>query len=179
MQGIAHRAGVNKELLYHYFGSKDELFSEIRDSKIAGGLRRDPRVAEDADEIIADRFGRVAEDMDWVRLITWEAAQGVERNLPREEERRTTISEYVRSIRMAQRMGRVPSDLDARLLQLAIFALTTYPLAFSQITRLTAGQSARDPKFQQRWSRFLSIIGHKIMAVEEKRASAAKSKERR
>jgi len=179
MQGIAQRAGVNKELLYHYFASKEALFAEIRDTKIAAGLRRDPTVAADANDIIVDRFKRVLDDMEWVRLITWEAAQGGERDLPREAERGRTIADYVRSIRKAQQSGRLPADLDARLLQLAIFALTTYPLAFSQITRLTTGHSASDPKFQRQWSKFLRLLGTKIMTAGARGNSPRKTMDER
>ena len=166
MQRIADRADVKKELLYHYFRGKEQLFGEIRDSTINAGLRRDPVMPDDPADIIADHFARVVADIKWVRLITWEAAQGVDKDLPREDDRCDTISQYVKTLRSAQRKGRVPLEFDARFLQLVIFAVTTYPLAFAQITRLTTGQLATDPKFQQEWGKFLRALGKRLIGVE-------------
>lgn len=159
MQGIAARAGVKKELLYHYFNGKEQLFAEVRDSRIEAGMRREPVSPEDAADLFAVRFERVKADMEWVRLITWEAAQGHEEDLPREEERRKTIRRYVAALKGEQARGRLPGDIDPRYLQLAVFALTTYPLAFGQITRLTTGRSPCDAEFQKQWSAFLRKLG--------------------
>ena len=173
MQGIADRAGVKKELLYHYFRSKEHLFGEIRGSTINAGLRRDPVMPDGSTDILAARFARVVADIKWVRLITWEAAQGGDKDLPREDERRKTIAQYVKALRSAQRKGKVTADYDARFLQLAIFALTTYPLAFAQITRLTTGRPATDPKFQQEWGRFLGAVGKRMLRVDGRSKSAS------
>lgn len=162
MQGIANRAGVKKELLYYYFRGKEHLFGEVRDANMEADLRRAPSMPEDPADILVDRFTRVLGDVEWVRLITWEAAQGGERPVPRERERFETITKYVTALRTEQRKGRVMAGLDPRLLQLAIFALTTYPLAFNQITRLTTGYSATDPGFQRAWIRFLRELGKRL-----------------
>jgi hypothetical protein len=65
-------------------------------------LRRAPSMPEDPADILVDRFTRVLGDVEWVRLITWEAAQGGERPVPRERERCATITKYVTALRTAE-----------------------------------------------------------------------------
>jgi hypothetical protein len=52
--------------------------------------------------------------------------------------------------------------MDWRLIQLATLSLATYPLAFSQITRLVTGKEAINPEFQAEWTEFLRRLGGKL-----------------
>ena len=55
--------------------------------------------------------------------------------------------------------GRLPKAFKAELLQLALYALATYPLAYAPITRMVTGKLPSDPKFQQEWMAFLDQLG--------------------
>ncbi len=53
--------------------------------------------------------------------------------------------------------GTLPKTVKAELLQLALYALATYPLAYAPITRMVTGKLRA--KFQQEWMGFLDQLG--------------------
>jgi AcrR family transcriptional regulator len=170
MEQIAQRAGVKKELIYHYFRGKEQLFEEVRTSQLADAeaghaLPQSPLVdrAQDPATLFAWRFNRMLGDLEWIKLLTWEAVQTDVAPPPNEDSRRATIRESVGAIKDAQKKGVLPADLDARFLQLAMFALATYPLAFAQITAMTTGMAASDKQFQKAWNGFLRQLGERLL----------------
>ncbi|SEO14808.1 transcriptional regulator, TetR family [Salinihabitans flavidus] len=83
IDAIAQRAGVNKQLVYHYFGSKDGLYSavlekvytEIRESETK--LRLEAFPAEEAmRRLIVFSYDYLADNPDFVRLLADENAHG-------------------------------------------------------------------------------------------------------
>jgi TetR/AcrR family transcriptional regulator len=48
------------------------------------------------------------------------------------------------------------------MLQLAIYALATYPLAFAQITRMVTGKHPSEKAFQDDWRSFLDKVGGRL-----------------
>jgi len=152
---IARRARVNKRMLYHYFGNKEDLFRGIFDRKLverAGWLTEAPA---DLGASLAYWFRMACEDSDWIRLIQWEALAHGDEPVIREEERRTSFRQALDDLRARQRRGLLPADLDAGHLLLAIMGLVAYPLAFPQLTRMVTGRSATDPGFRAERAEFL------------------------
>jgi hypothetical protein len=62
--------------------------------------------------------------------------------------------------------GRLPAELDPPLVQLAILSLSTYPMAFAQITQLVTGKLPTDPAFQREWYAFLRKVGERLLRTE-------------
>jgi len=152
---IARRAGVNKRMLYHYFGNKEDLFRGIFDRKLverAGWLTEAPA---DLGASLAYWFEMACEDSDWIRLIQWEALGMGDEPVIREEERRASFLQALGDLRARQQRGLLPADLDAGHLLLAIMGLIAYPLAFPQLTRMVTGRSATDPGFRAERAEFL------------------------
>jgi|SRR3974390_178243 len=179
---IAQRAGVNKELIYHYFRGKEELFEEVRTEQLADAeadhaIPQSPLAdrSQDMSSLFAWRFNRMLGDLEWIKLLTWEAAQTDVGPPPNEEGRRATIRESIAGLKAAQKDGSVPTDLDPRFLQLAMFALATYPLAFSQITAMTTGMAASEKRFQRAWTGFLQQIGERLLSSPRQSRSATRS----
>ena len=171
MEQIAQRAAVKKELIYHYFRGKEQLFEEVRTSQLADAeadhaVPRSPLAdrSQDPASLFAWRFSRMLGDLEWVRLLTWEAVQTNMAPPPNEEGRRVTIRKSIAAIKAAQRDGLLPTDLDARFLQLAMYALATYPLAFAHITAMTTGMAASDKRFQKAWTGFLQQLGERLLS---------------
>ncbi len=155
VDGIARRARVNKRMLYHYFGNKDVLFREIMKRKLeqrAGWAAAPP---DDPGETLTYWFRLACEDADWVRLIEWEALAVGDGPVLSEAERGRAFETGVRKVRALQAKGVLPGGLDARHLLLAFMGLTTFPLAFPQITRLVTGMSPRSARFRERRREFL------------------------
>ena len=171
VDGIARRARVNKRMLYHYFGNKDVLFREIMKRKLeqrAGWAAASP---DNPGETLTYWFRLACEDADWVRLIEWEALAVGDGPVLSEAERRRAFATGVQKVRTLQAKGLLPRDLDAGHLLLAFMGLTTFPLAFPQITRLVTGMSPRGARFRDARREFLGRFAASL--APERAASRA------
>jgi AcrR family transcriptional regulator len=185
MEQIAARAGVNKELIYHYFHGKEALFKEARSEQLADAeashaVPQAPlgdHAPQRPAELFAWRFQKMLADLEWIKFLTWEAAQGDV--IPNADARRATIREAITALEKAQKKSAVPAGLDPRMLQLAVFALATYPLAFSQITTMTTGMSASDKRFQAAWIGFLRKLGVRLLSPRGALAAPTRAAARR
>ena len=173
VDAIARRAAINKRMLYHYFGDKEELFRAVLRRKVserqvwAADLPRDPA------ERLPFWFQAACKDQDWIRLLEWEALQGDGKKLIDEKERLASTAEWLKRLRQRQVNGELSSDFDPRHLALAMQSLTMYPIAFPQFTRLIMGQPVTDPDFQRAYSDFL-----RQFAAAFRPATAARDKTR-
>lgn len=157
---IGHRAGVNKQLLYHYFAGKEQLFRAVLDRQVERNAERQGAVPADPTRFPEFYFDRLQEDAQWLRFLTWEAAgSAAEVPVPGEEARHRSIAGFVEQLQARQAEGLLPADADPRLLLLAVYALTSYPVVFAQITRLTTGLAPADPRFQRQWRGLLRHVG--------------------
>lgn len=159
---IARRARVNKRMLYHYFGNKEDLFREIFDRKLrerAGWITEAPA---DLGASLTYWFEMACEDRDWIRLIQWEALGAGEGPVIREEEREASLKAALGDLRDRQRRGLLPRELDAGQLLLAILGLITYPLAFPQVTRMVTGKSPSDPGFRKEHAELLRRLSEAL-----------------
>ena len=169
---IARRARVNKRMLYHYFGNKEDLFRGIFDRKLverAGWLTEAP---PDLGASLAYWFEMACEDKDWIRLVQWEALGIADEPVIREEERRASFARALGDLRERQRRGLLPADLDAGQLLLAIMGLVAYPLAFPQLTRMVTGQSAADTSFRVERADFLRRFAAALTGLRPAAAGA-------
>jgi AcrR family transcriptional regulator len=152
---IARRARVNKRMLYHYFGNKDDLFREIFDRKLrerAGWISAAPA---GLGESLAFWFQMACEDSAWIRLVQWEALAAGDERVIREDERQASLAGALADLRDRQGRGLLPGDLDAGHLLLTILGVIAYPLAFPQITRMVTGKSPSDALFRKQRAEFL------------------------
>src|SRR5262249_57994439 len=69
VDAIARRARVNKRMLYHYFGNKDDLFREIMKRKLEARAAWASASPDDPGETLRHWFRLACEDLDWVLLI--------------------------------------------------------------------------------------------------------------
>ncbi|HEV8436866.1 MAG TPA: TetR family transcriptional regulator [Methylomirabilota bacterium] len=152
---IARRARVNKRMLYHYFGDKEDLFREILGRKLRERVAWMATAPDDPAEGLAFWLAVACGDRDWVRLLEWEALGAGDGPVILEAERRRAVARAVAKMREQQASGRVVADFDARQLLLTMAALTTFPVAFPQVTRIVMGLGPDHPAFQKQWSAFL------------------------
>jgi TetR/AcrR family transcriptional regulator len=165
VDAIATRARTNKRMLYYYFGSKEGLFKEILRQRLAA--RHDQRAAVEGlsyGERLAARQARQGDLREHVRLLMWEALETRSRRQPvMAEEERTELYADLRALVVeAQEAGEVPADLDPGQLVLSELALTLFPIAFPQITRLVTGHSVDDPAFVEERAAFLVRLGDSL-----------------
>ena len=152
---IARRANINKRMLYHYFGDKEDLFKAVLRRKISQRTAWAEALSGDPEETLPFWFEAACKDADWVRLFQWEALQGNWQKVIDEKERLESTARGLERIRQRQERGQISSEFDPRHLMLTIRSLTMFPVAFPQLTRLITGKSVFDPKFQKERVEFL------------------------
>jgi AcrR family transcriptional regulator len=134
---IAGRAGVNKERIYGYFGSKEKLFDAVMKdaldelAEITAGLGDDPA------EYVARLFDHHRRHPALLRLLMWEGLYDRQGELPEQRWRVERCRGAVASL--AARLGREPSPEIGRLL-LSLTALAVMPLAMPQLGRLMVAE---------------------------------------
>lgn len=159
---IAESAGVNKRMLYHYFGSKEKLFWEMLRRNLLELAEADERAPQNlAEELIYWR-DLLQTNPDWMRLSLWESLTFDAENIIGEKERRAFWRKAVEQVKQKQTSGNITPELDAELLQLYLFALAAFPLMFPLITKLITGQSPDEPAFLQRQTTFLSDLAKQL-----------------
>jgi AcrR family transcriptional regulator len=155
VDAIARRAGINKRMLYHYFGDKEGLFKAVLSRKITQRQAWAETLSGEPEETLPFWFEMTCKDADWVRLFQWEALQGNWQNVINEIERLESMARAVERIRRQQERGQISTELDPRHVMLTMRSLTMFPVAFPQLTRLITGKSVFDPKFQKERVEFL------------------------
>ncbi len=153
---IARRARINKRMLYSYFGAKNELYREVMRRRFAlRAAQLDLATYTTPEDCIVFWFQFGCSDQVWVRLMEWEALDAKASRMIARSQRKRCYDRAVGQFAGFQRSRRLPSDLNPRLLLLSNMALTTFPLAFPQLTRLVTGMSPGDSHFQARWTAFV------------------------
>jgi AcrR family transcriptional regulator len=152
---IARRASINKRMLYHYFGHKENLFKAVLRYKIAERRAWSAKLPGDPAQRLPFWFTAFCKDPDWVRLLEWEALQNHTGKVIDERERRAGTVHWLAQLRERQKRGEVTDEFDARHLALTMQSLTMFPAAFPHLTRLITGRSVSDPKFQRERAAFL------------------------
>lgn len=156
VDAIAAEAGINKRMLYYYFGSKHALFTAVLRERLVDRPPSGDAGSRPDRTRLARRHDRLAGAVDYVRLLMWEALEhGTQSALDQEPLRRAQWDEWHSRHEAARRDGTLPPDIDIAQLVLSEFALVAFPYAFPQVTRLVTGRLPDDPRFQADRRRFL------------------------
>lgn len=163
VDAIAERAGVNKRMLYYYFGSKDGLFREILRQKLTARTEALRAVRPGDVDRMARRQGEYVDDGDGVRLLLWEALEaGPAGTAEAEEVRAPVYRRWVERIAEAQAVGRVDPDLDPAQLALSELALALVPFLVPQVARLLTGHPVDDPAFLEARAAHLEALAERL-----------------
>jgi len=115
---IAAEAGSNKAQIYHYFGSKDQLFDAVFDAVVEELGREIPIDADDLPGYAARLAQAYQRDPDVLRLLTWQRLErGTEAPSVLAVEHRDT---KIAKIAQAQADGRLSDRYPADVLLLAV-----------------------------------------------------------
>src|SRR5262245_41837985 len=162
-------------MLYHYFGDKKALFREVLRRKID---QRQPwwkATPDDPRESMPYWFELACQDINWIRLLEWEALQFGDGRLIDEERRALTSAQAVRRIVRRQSRSHLSSEFDPDCLLLAMIALTWFPVAFPQLTRLITGELVSDRRFVRRQKSFLRRLAAAFQPAQSEREIDAPS----
>ena len=152
---IARSAGINKRMLYHYFGDKKNLFREVLRRKMAQRHAWGVATPDDPRDSLPYWFDIACKDPEWIRLLEWEALQFGQDGVIDEAKRREAATEALGRIQLRQKRGHLSAEFASPQVLLAMVALTWFPLAFPQLTRLITGQAVASGRFQQAQRNFL------------------------
>ena len=167
VDAIAGRARVNKRMLYYCFGAKQDLYREVLRRKInerAGLIESTP---DDFAGALAHIYLGGGADIDFVRLMEWEAIDSGGRKCIAEAERRALFEKAVGRLRVLQRKGSIPRGVNLTQLFISMLALAMFPLVMPQLIRLIHGMEPTDPRFMRQRANFLRWLGNRLENTTE------------
>jgi AcrR family transcriptional regulator len=159
---IARRARVNKRMLYYCFGTKQDLYREILRRKIADRSEWLESTPNDFAGVLAHIYLSGGTDIEFVRLMEWEAIDSGGRKCIAEAERRALFEKAVARLRVLQREGSIPRGADLTQLFISMLSLALFPLVMPQIIRLIHGMEPTDPRFMRQRANFLRWLGDRL-----------------
>ena len=172
IERVARRARVKKQLIYHYFRSKEVLYTAVLEDTFR--QRESWNVSSQyPGRIFRDRFAFNVTDRVWLRFLLWEATTYKENKPVRwEARRRQAVKRQRVALRHHQLANGLMPSVRPEWLQLAMYSLAAYPLMCRQITRLVTGLDPFSPRFRKLWSGFLESLGElAVTRVNEMRES--------
>jgi TetR/AcrR family transcriptional regulator len=151
VKAIAQRAGLNKQLISHYFGGKEGLYRAVMGARRSRpGADLSGRPAEYPDELAA-LFDRGRGDPRYLRVLLWEALEGNAGADTDDDVRRAIYRERLAGIHAEQDAGHLPADLDPELLYLTLVGASVYPLLLPHVCELVTGASPSSEAFAARY----------------------------
>jgi TetR/AcrR family transcriptional regulator len=130
MSDIARRGAVTKSLIHHHFGSKEELWIEVKRRSLEEYVNQQRAImassAADRSSMIESLrvyFRFLQSNPNYVRLATWMNLEDPRLSTPANPD---LLHRGVERLRKAQAQGAFRSDLDPWHIMFAFFALTTY-----------------------------------------------------
>lgn len=164
---IAAKARANKESIYRYFGTKDELLRRVIDQYLdERGQAMLPRAMQ-LDEYARDQLRFHVEHPEFLRMSQWEALEfGGEVDAGSLEHRREHYAEKLKAVAEQQREGLVDPGLDPRHLLAAIFGMANYWKAMPQMIRLLFGEDVTRADLE-RHEEFIAECVRRIIAPRE------------
>src|SRR5271166_3746410 len=162
VDAIARRAGINKRMLYYCFGAKQDLYREILRRKIAERAEFLKSSPDDFAGVLAHIYLSGSKDIEFVRLMEWEAIDSGGKKCIAEAERRALFEKAVARLRVLQRKGSIPHGADLTQLFISMLSLALFPLVMPQIIRLIHGMGPTDPRFMRQRANFLRWLGERL-----------------
>jgi AcrR family transcriptional regulator len=155
---LASRAGVNKERIYQYFGSKQKLFSAVLEQemiKLAAAVPLTAEQAADLGEFAGQVFDYHRTYPHYLRLLLWEGLdpdplQTDGASIAAAEERAEHYADNVHAIAQAQADGALRSDFAPAHLLYAARALAAWWLAVPSAMTLMLGDVANESPADRR-----------------------------
>jgi TetR/AcrR family transcriptional regulator len=162
IDAIAERAGVNKQLIYHYFGSKEGLWNEV----LAAFTARFDEAAQTPPTDLGDRlslfFNQSNNDRDYTRLLEWEALTTNPAEVANADNRHDQLREFATTLANDVTEGRLPADTDIEQLALTIIAAAAFAQAFPQFVQLLTGYAPDSPAFVEARSQHMQWLGNHL-----------------
>ena len=146
IERIAQLAGVNKERVYNYYGSKNQLFAQVLRDQLTAAAQNVP-VASFASQDIGEYAGQLydyhRQHPRLARLLQWEALTFAS-DVPEEEQRREYYRGRNAAFENAQGHGQLTTAIAPDLLDFLLLSVAGYWAVLPQVARMITGVSADD-----------------------------------
>jgi AcrR family transcriptional regulator len=140
---IADTAGQNKQLIYHYFDSKEGIYAAVLGEMLTS-MHGATDVTSGIREIIQGSPKSTPEERRaWGRMATWEGLSG-ERPVTSAEQRQESIQRQIQTFIQMQQQGRFATEIDPRFALATIYAVATARYAVPQLVDFCLGQGAAE-----------------------------------
>lgn len=159
VDSIARRARVNKRMLYYCFGAKQDLYREILRRKIEDRAGFVESMPADFAGVLSHIYLAGGTDIDFVRLMEWEAIDTAGRKCIAEAERRALFEKAIARLRAMQRAGTIPPGINLTQLFISMLSLAMFPLVMPHMIRLITGMEPTDRRFMRERTHFLRWLG--------------------
>ncbi|RMI31698.1 TetR family transcriptional regulator [Nocardia stercoris] len=136
---IAKAAKANKQLIYAYFGDKQQLFEQVLEravQEVAAAVSID---IEDLDAWLDGHLDYLRDHPEFLRLTLWEALEIGPESETAAEYRVARYAAKSGKIADAQRRGLIRADLPPEQVLILLLSLVTYPNAVPQVLRFAVG----------------------------------------
>ncbi|QIM17600.1 TetR/AcrR family transcriptional regulator [Leucobacter coleopterorum] len=163
---VAATAGVNKERIYQYFGSKQKLFVAVLEAelaKLAEAVPLTPTQAMDLGDYAGQVYDYHLSYPHLLRLMSWEALQDPGTEIVAESERAAHYADKVAAVSAAQKQGAVVVDPAAAYLFSAVMAITTWWFTSPQLVSMIMAGTPEDTPANRRAS-LMQLVGRLVGA---------------
>ena len=133
---IATQAQANKQLIYSYFGNKEELFAAVLQRKLeqlASAITLDP---ERVPEYVGELFDFHVANPQTIRLVQWEGLNYADKSVPNEVVRTEHYQEKATAIASSQALGLIDGNLNPNHVVFMLLSLAGWWFAVPQIARM-------------------------------------------
>jgi AcrR family transcriptional regulator len=168
---IAKRAKTNKRMLYHYFGDKKALFEAIIGKMLSEHEQSFAAAPTDFEDMVVYQFNSCPGKSKWLRLMLWESLAYGEGPVMAERVRRERMEKSRERMRQAQKAGVMCSKLPSDHALLAMMAMSVFPWAFPQITRMLTGTAPSEKAFRERYTEVLREVTRRMKATPPARGT--------
>jgi TetR/AcrR family transcriptional regulator len=165
---IAAAANLNKQLIYHYFDSKDGIYAAVLGEMLTS-VHDAVDTASDIRQLIRRQTGDPEARRAWSRMIAWEGLAG-DRPVASAAERQDSIHRQVQTIMRLQREGQLAADIDPRFALATIYAVGTAPHVIPQLIDFCLGPGASDSEdTMAAWADMITrLFARRAPAVRER-----------
>ncbi|MFF0491111.1 TetR family transcriptional regulator [Nocardia sp. NPDC004068] len=147
---IARSAQANKQLIYAYFGDKEQLFHQVLERAMVDAAAAVTIDIDDVDHWVDQHIDYHRDHPEFLRLMLWEAlelgadgASGGEARIGRYAAKQAKVAD-------AQSRNLIRADMPPAAVLLLMLSMINYPRAVPQMQRFLFGEGF-DPESMREW----------------------------